>query len=254
MHSTPATATDRRNHLRNIAEQTLEVIENGSYTLPNSDEPHYLGAKIEAMKSGTLYYAVDSPLSTWSSSPLRYSTTSPTEISIYEMSTIDGARLLSSILASQDLTDKIGILNFASATSPGGGFINGAQAQEESLARSSTLYPSLMTDAGQQFYELHNHDPKSGYYSHAMIYSPGVVFFRDDYGGWTEPLEADVLVSAAVNAGEVRNSWYCYFAGIGDEVTIEAEMRERMARILFLFDQQGIRNVVLGSFGTGVFR
>jgi uncharacterized protein (TIGR02452 family) len=87
-----------------------------------------------------------------------------------------------------------------------------------------------------------------------MIYSPGVVFFRDDDGGWTEPLEADVLVSAAVNAGEVRNSWYCYFAGIGDEVTIEAEMRERMARILFLFDQQGIRNVVLGSFGTGVFR
>jgi len=27
-----------------------------------------------------------------------------------------------------------------------------------------------------------------------------------------------------------------------------------MARILFLFEQQGVRNVVLGSFGTGVFR
>jgi uncharacterized protein (TIGR02452 family) len=111
-----------------------------------------------------------------------------------------------------------------------------------------------MTSTAQKFYMSHRRDPKAGYYSHAMIYSPGVVFFRDDYGGWTEPLEADVLVSAAVNAGEVRNSWYCYFAGIGDEVTIEAEMRERMARILFLFDQQGIRNVVLGSFGTGVFR
>ena len=109
-------------------------------------------------------------------------------------------------------------------------------------------------NAGQQFYELHKRHPKDRYYSHAVIYSLGVAFFHDDDGGWTEPLEADVLVSAAVNAGEVRNSWYCYFAGIGDEVTIEAEMRERMARILFLFDQQGIRNVVLGSFGTGVFR
>jgi uncharacterized protein (TIGR02452 family) len=35
---------------------------------------------------------------------------------------------------------------------------------------------------------------------------------------------------------------------------IEGVMRERMARILFLFEQQGLRNIVLGSFGTGVFR
>jgi uncharacterized protein (TIGR02452 family) len=81
-----------------------------------------------------------------------------------------------------------------------------------------------------------------------MIYSPGVIFFRDDEGGWTEPLEADVLVSAAVNAGVARR------AGEGAEVRIEAAMRERMARVLFLFSQQGVRNVVLGSFGTGVFR
>ena len=30
-------------------------------------------------------------------------------------------------------------------------------------------------------------------------------------------------------------------------------MRERMARILYLFERQGVRKVVLGSFGTGVF-
>jgi len=36
---------------------------------------------------------------------------------------------------------------------------------------------------------------------------------------------------------------------------IEGAMRERMVRILFLFEHQwqGIRNIVLGSFGTGVF-
>jgi uncharacterized protein (TIGR02452 family) len=81
-----------------------------------------------------------------------------------------------------------------------------------------------------------------------MIYSPGVVFFRDDDGGWIEPLEVDVLVSAAVNAGVARR------AGKDAESRIEAAMKERMARVLFLFSQQGVRNVVLGSFGTGVFR
>jgi uncharacterized protein (TIGR02452 family) len=87
-----------------------------------------------------------------------------------------------------------------------------------------------------------------------MIYSPGVIFFRDDDGGWTEPLEADVLVSAAVNAGVARNSLHGRVAGKGEEVKIEAAMKERMARVLFLFSKQGVRNVVLGSFGTGVFR
>ncbi|KIM82478.1 hypothetical protein PILCRDRAFT_820337 [Piloderma croceum F 1598] len=253
----PGAGPDIRNRLRKIAEESLSVIESGSYTLPNSDVTHNLCSKIESLKSGTRYYPPDSPLSNWSSpesSPLRYAASTPTDVSILEISTMNGARRLSSILASENLTDKLGILNFASAHSPGGGFINGAQAQEESLARSSTLYPSLMTNTGQQFYALHQGDLKGGYYTHAMIYSPGVVFFRDDDGGWTEPLEADVLVSAAVNAGAVRNSLHWRASGKDEEVRIEAAMRERMARVLFLFSEQGIKNVVLGSFGTGVFQ
>jgi hypothetical protein len=52
----------------------------------------------------------------------------------------------------------------------------------------------------------------------------------------------------------VRNSWHGFFAGIGEEVRIDAAMKEKMVRVLFLFNQRGIRNVVLGSFGAGVFR
>lgn len=134
------------------------------------------------------------------------------------------------------------------------GFLNGAQAQEESIARSSTLYPSLMTSTAQQFYTLHNNNAKSGFYTHAMIYSPNVRVFRDDAGEWVKPMTIDVLTSPAVNAGVVKKT-------LGEETdpqtlddNIEKEMKERMGRILFLFEQQGAKHLVLGSFGTGVFQ
>jgi hypothetical protein len=75
--------------------------------------------------------------------------------------------------------------------------------QEESLARSSTLFPSLL-HAGSQFYTHYRQDPSNAYYTHAMVYSPGVVLLRDDVGEWRSPVEVDVLTSAAVNAGEIR--------------------------------------------------
>ena len=37
-----------------------------------------------------------------------------------------------------------------------------------------------------------------------MVYSPGIVLFRDDNGECRSPVEVDVLTIAAVNAGEIR--------------------------------------------------
>ena len=85
-----------------------------------------------------------------------------------------------------------------------------------------------------------------------MIYSPHVLFIRDDNGNWQSPVEVDVVTSAGVNAGVVRR--YLRERMSEDESGIYVAMKERMARILFLFESQGIRNIVLGSFGTGAFR
>merc|ERR1712113_311861 len=87
-------------------------------------------------------------------------------------------RCCTTLAAAQDLAMSAdcvaapGVLNFASARNPGGGFTTGAQAQEESIARSSGLYPCL-TKYFDEFFIPSRRAP-SGAYTHAMIYSPAV--------------------------------------------------------------------------------
>jgi len=130
-------------------------------------------------------------------------------------------------------------------------FKNGASAQEESIARSSTLYLSLRTPQATPFYKLHVRDNRAGFYSHAMLYSPSVAIFRNDEGGWLCPYHVDIVTSPAVNAGLVRK-----LRGRRPETErrILSVMKERMGRILALFERSEVRNLVLGSFGTGVFQ
>jgi len=138
-----------------------------------------------------------------------------------------------------------GALNFASAKNPGGGLLNGAVAQEESLAVSSDLYNSLLE--APQFYEI-NKRGKSALYTHNMVYSRDILFIR---GGNMEliqkPVCANILTSPAVNAG----AYYRNEGGASE--TVSAVMEERIRHILTLFSTKGDRVIVLGAFGCGVF-
>jgi len=97
-----------------------------------------------------------------------------------------------------------GCLNFASARHPGGGFLGGAQAQEESLARTSGLYACLTSAHCKKMY-LINQQNKSCLYSHRIIYSPDVPVFKDDDGAILDEWYSMNFISApAVNAGVVR--------------------------------------------------
>ena len=70
------------------------------------------------------------------------------------------------------------VMNFASATSPGGGFLSGANAQEEHLCRESTLYKSLTSDEANTMYAYNNCHRNPCKYN-AMIISPNVCVFRN---------------------------------------------------------------------------
>lgn len=140
------------------------------------------------------------------------------------------------------------ILNFASATQPGGGFLNGRGAQEETLSRQSALYPALLPQTEMYDYNKMKDDP---YYSDYMIYSPNVPFFRDDNYNFIYPFRASVITSPAVNYAELmkRNQ-----SGDDVENKIEKVMKNRCRKILQLCISRGNRAIVLGAFGCGVFK
>ncbi|KAJ7155148.1 hypothetical protein C8R46DRAFT_960304 [Mycena filopes] len=235
-----------RRRLQDIASSTLKSIQKEEIRVDG--HKYDITEVLENSKRETTYYPPDSLLSAWNDVPASGSSLfHPTAtIEFLETTTLAAARAA----AGKQIPSPIGVLNFASAEQPGGGFINGANAQEESIARSSTLYPSLMTPTAQQFYTLHSADARDGFYTHAMVYSPHVVLFRDDYGDMVRPMQVEVLTSPAVNASLIRNK----FSGQSVEKDIKRKMRERMARILYLFERRNVRNLILGSFGTGVFR
>ncbi len=149
-------------------------------------------------------------------------------------------------LVMQEQQQQVMALNFASARNPGGGFLGGSQAQEESLARSSSLYPSIVQM--EEMYK-HNRREKSCMYSDYMIYSPDVTIFRNDDGSLRDqPYAVSIITAPAVNAGVVRERE----PERADE--IESVMKQRIRYLLSVAAAHGQKTLVLGAYGCGVFR
>jgi len=144
-------------------------------------------------------------------------------------------------------TEKVLALNFASAKNPGGGFLKGSTAQEESLARASSLYHSLISK--EPMYE-YNRKLKTCLYSDYMIYTPNAVVFRNDEGKLEDkPYHVSFITSPAVNAGVVRSK-----ESMTAKNQIHSVMKKRIEKILSLGIYQGYDTIVLGAFGCGVFK
>ena len=60
---------------------------------------------------------------------------------------VSGKRSLEAAECYAKQSKKVCVLNFASATNPGGGVVNGSSAQEECLCRCTTLYPCLKEES-----------------------------------------------------------------------------------------------------------
>jgi uncharacterized protein (TIGR02452 family) len=221
----------KRSVMASIAEETLAILKVGGYANP-SGRFVSLGDALRRAKEGTCSYPPGASVRV-PAFPDR-----ATEIEVVNASTLDAAR---------DLVGKghrVAALNFASAKNPGGGFLSGARAQEESLARASGLYALLL---GDPMYD-HHRSRKDPMYSNWVIYSPDVPVFRLDEGPLLdEPYPCSFLTSPAVNVGALHHR-----DRLGDE--IGRVMQERVERVLGVAALHGHEVLVLGAWGCGVFR
>jgi uncharacterized protein (TIGR02452 family) len=140
---------------------------------------------------------------------------------------------------------RVAALNFASARHPGGGWLSGAQAQEESLARASALVPCIADDP---MYARHERI-RDALYTSSAIYSRAVPVFRGDDGRLLEaPYCIAFITAPAVNAGVVLER------DPSRRLEISAAMRDRVARVLAIAATHGHDALVLGAWGCGVFK
>ena len=75
---------------------------------------------------------------------------------------------------------KVCVLNFASATNPGGGVVNGSSAQEECICRCTTLYPCLNNDDLWTSFYVPHCKATNPLYNNDCIYTPDVCVFKSD--------------------------------------------------------------------------
>ena len=219
---------------KQTAAETLQILEEGAYFDRNENEVSIRDRLAAAVAGSTLIVNPPGPPAT----PGPFGAA----VEVRNETTLAAARRLTLADPAADVL----ALNFASAKNPGGGFLSGAQAQEESLGRATGLYACVKDVHG--FYQ-HNRGDGGAFYSHRMIHSPGVPVFRDDSDALlANPYRISILTAPAPNAGAVAANHP------HRQAELPAVFRERATRVLSVAADRGHRDLVLGAWGCGVFR
>jgi len=162
----------------------------------------------------------------------------------------------------QEFPDKkIAVLNFASATRSGGGVKSGSTAQEESLCRCSTLYPTIDRRwLWQKYYDV-NRAAHDVLHTDACIYSPGVIICKTDESipkrmHPSDFVTVDVISCAAPN---LRNEPANYHnPETGKPVRMDPDQlriihMKRARHIMHVAAANKVDILILGAFGCGAF-
>jgi uncharacterized protein (TIGR02452 family) len=219
--------------MRQVARETENIVAAGQYTCPRGRNIS-IAAELEAAVAATRTHGPE-PVAAVPG------TDRDTVVEVTGESSTEAARRLTG-----EAPDPVAVLCFASARNPGGGYLNGAQAQEEALCRASALYTCLLR--APEFY-AHHRAERDVFYSDRVIHAPGVPVFRDDRGDLLPtPYRVGFLTSPAPNAGVIRRT-------APDEASrVPHVLARRAERVLEVAVAGGYRRIVLGAWGCGVFQ
>lgn len=212
----------------------MRIVDGGWYIAPSGKRVSIDRQVVAAVKGSVILNdsdvdALPAPLSTRAG-----------EIVVTNESTCDAVYRLSDAGA-----EHVACLNFASSRSPGGGFLKGAQAQEECLARASALYACLV--AQEKFYDL-NRAAATRLNLDLFVWSPLVPFFRlDDSRLRQSPSLASIITAAAPDLRQGQPP-----ENFSDE-KVQNTFIKRAGLVLRIAAAHGVTHLVLGAWGCGVF-
>lgn len=176
---------------------------------------------------------------------------------------VSGKRSLEAASTYARTGKKVCVLNFASATNPGGGVVKGSSAQEEALCRCSTLYFSLNTpQMMNRFYSPHRR-MNNPLYNDDCLFTPGITVIKSDVSfpelmpeeDW---YRVDVITCAAPNLRKHPSNEMNPNAGDRQVSLTHEELYEllqsRIRKIFAIAAKEGAEVLILGAFGCGAFR
>lgn len=178
----------------------------------------------------------------------------PAQIIVSKKRTLEAAKVYAG--------KKVCVLNFASASNPGGGVTRGSSAQEEAICRCSTLYKNLTEEnLWKKFYMPHRRQGNP-LHNDDCIYTPDVVVLKSDTAypkllpekQW---YKVNVLTCAAPNLRERPSNRM----NPGDgNVAVRIKRTElqrlhekRMRKVMEIAASNGNEVIILGAFGCGAF-
>lgn len=221
---------NRRARNKKIAEETVEILKQGYYEI--GERRYKIREVIEwAIKNSKHYTSKELKIL----SKKDFSGNFDTNITVANVDTFTATKEL----------ERPVVLNFASGKYPGGGFLKGAQAQEECLTRASGLFPCISQMS--EMYSIHR-KAKAPFYTNDMAYSPGVLVFRDENDNLVDdPFKTAIITSPAINIGYIKDK--------SDDFMdlVERKMVIRTLNMLSLAASYKHKDIVLGAWGSGVF-
>lgn len=163
-------------------------------------------------------------------------------------------------LHKENPTEKIAVMNFANAFYAGGGVKSGATAQEESLCRTSTLYPLLYRRTLRDSFYKHHTDLKTPKATDSLIYTEGVIICKTDEDlPQRMPKEDWVTVDViTIAAPDLRRKTNIHVPLVNGGIFMnDAELFgyhvKRAIHMLTCAAAKGADILVLGAFGCGAF-